>query len=74
MVTIQAGKPVSEFLNDINNNFKEITESITELPKKQNKIFVATNSGTVQVGDDIEVINGVPTGGQNGDILIVYEE
>lgn len=74
MKTIQAGKPVSEFLNDINTNFQEITDSMTELFKKQNKIFVATNSGTVQVGDDIEVINGVPTGGQHGDILIVYEE
>ena len=65
MKEIQAGKPVSEFLNDINNNFTEI-QTI-----KQDKIFVTANGK--QVGN-ITFIDGVPTGGQNGDILIVYEE
>ena len=75
MKEIQAGKPVSKFLKDINDYFNEIkTIHTDELPKKQDKIFVATNNGTVTVGDDIKVINGVPTGGKDGDILIVYEE
>lgn len=73
MVKIQAGKSVNAFLNDINSNFDEITQTHTdELPKKQDKIFIATNNDTV--GDNIEIINGVPSGGKNGDILIIYEK
>ena len=73
--TIEAGKPVSNFISDLNDNFNALKGQIdNQTNAKQNKIFIAKNSGTVTVGDDIKVINGMPTGGKNGDILIVYEE
>ena len=73
--TVEAGKTVSGFISDLNNNFDALKGQIdNQTNAKQNKIFIAKNNGIVTVGDDIKVINGVPTGGKNGDILIVYEE
>lgn len=75
--TIEAGKTVSGFISDLNNNFDALKGQIdNQTNAKQNKIFIAKNGDTVKVNNvDYIKINdeGVPTGGKNGDILIVYE-
>ena len=72
---IEAGTTVSEFLGNINTNFKNILQ---EFPKKQNKILIMKKGDSItnDQGKTTITINdeGIPTGGTSGDIVIVYEE
>ena len=65
---------VSDFLDNINTNFNNISQ---EFHKKQNKILIMKKGDSVtnDQGEIIITINdeGIPTGGTSGDIVIVYE-
>lgn len=85
LIRIEAGKTVTEFLGDINDNFETLLTKqygqSEELSNKQNRIFVGKvpTEGTTEIikDDGSKIIissNGIPTGGNSGDILIIYEE
>ena len=64
--------PVSDFLDNINTNFNNISQ---EFPKKQNKILIMKTGDSITNDQGKITINdeGIPTGGTSGDIVIVYE-
>ena len=61
---IKAGTTVTDFLGDINNNFRDIQNALNNTQK------------TIQIknSNELEESGGVPIGGESGDIWIVYEE
>lgn len=66
---ITAGKKVSEFTQDLKDNFDALND---ELLTKQSIIYVmkaGQSENTITIGAD-----GSPSGGSDGDIVIVYEE
>ena len=62
LTKITAGKTVVDFLEDINDNFDEITKVINSLEDKPN------------VKREITIDTADPNGGSDGDIWIVYEQ
>lgn len=58
---IEAGKKVSDFIEDLNTNFSAI-ENIIDNNENINKTITITSS------------DQSPSGGKNGDIWIVYEQ
>ena len=65
---IAAGQSVAKFLDQINDNFSILKEKDDT---KQSKIYVMSMGSSE---NDVSVNQyGVPQGGSNGDIMIVYE-
>ena len=67
--SIAAGQPVSNFLTQINDNFEILNT------EKQNQIYIMSAEPGKTSSDKKITINdqGEPTGGQSGDIVILYE-
>ena len=70
---IQAGQKVSDFIQELNDNFDMLNN---ENKTKQSTIYIMT-AGETKINlnnDQITVdVDGAPSGGSNGDIVIVYE-
>ena len=78
--SIAAGQPVSNFLTQINDNFEILNATLTDglqilNTAKQNQIYIkSAKPGTTSSDEKININNqGEPTGGQPGDIVILYE-
>ena len=73
ITNVEAGKKVSEFIQTINDNFKNLNN---ENKTKQSTIYVMTagetkiNTNNVNITVDAD---GVPSGGSDGDVIIVYD-
>lgn len=73
ITTIKAGVTVEKFLEQLNDNFQQLNDDNTT---KQSQIYIIkTGQSTTDIkGESIAVRNdGTPTGGSDGDIVIVYE-
>ena len=67
---VEAGITVEEFLKQLNNNFGDLNTT------KQSKIYIIKTGQSEIDGNEKEIqigTDGTPTGGSDGDIVIVYE-